>query len=63
MFHMRRTFDIITFGSLNDEEAIKLAKKVDIPFMPIKGQNSYSIAEVFNGTTEKKQYKSEFGFI
>lgn len=58
-----RTFDIVTFGSLDVAESTKLANKFGISFMPVEGSDKYSIAEVFNATSEKKQYKSEFGFI
>lgn len=55
-----RCFDIVTFDSLNAEEAKKLAEKLEVTLPEVKG--SYSIAEVFNQQQHKPKER-KVGFI
>jgi hypothetical protein len=64
-----RCFDIVTFDTLNVEDAHKLADKLNVklPVRPRgKETEAYSIAEVFNEQTEntsKSQANRKVGFI
>jgi hypothetical protein len=64
-----RCFDIVTFDTLNVEDANKLADKLNVklPMRPRgKETEAYSIAEVFNEQTEntsKSQANRKVGFI
>ena len=59
-----RCFDIVTFDSLNYEEAVKLGEKLGVTVE--SGRGKYSIAEVFNKqshNTTKSQAGRKVGFI
>lgn len=60
-----RCFDIVHFGELTKDEAVKMAAKLKIDFSPMEGKDNYTIAEVFTGTrnTKKKNIFSTFGFM
>ena len=56
-----RCFDIITFDTLNAEQANKLADKLEVKLPEVK--DSYSIAEVFNEQQHKPKEKRKVGFV
>lgn len=59
-----RCFDIVNFAPLNNDQAVKLATKLDVVFEP-KGDGQYSIAEIFNKQTHanKAPRKRPMGFV
>jgi SpoVK/Ycf46/Vps4 family AAA+-type ATPase len=58
-----RCFDIVNFNLLNTEQAIALAKKLDVEF-DRNDSGQYSIAEVFNKQSQSmKKPRRSVGFV
>ena len=58
-----RCFDIVHFGQMNEEQATKLAAKLDIE-LEIKADGLYSVADIFHKQVEApKAPKRKLGFV
>lgn len=58
-----RCFDIVHFGQMNEEQATKLADKLDIQ-LEIKPEGLYSVADVFHKQVEAPRVpKRRLGFV